>query len=226
MWFYGMLGTDEQRYYWMDEGFTSFAEDEAMNVVSGKNFPNAHLGYLGRYGRVAHEDWMEPASTLANYFDGKFPYQMAAYMKGSLFLVQLRGIVGEKAFWSTMKRYKNEWAFKHPRPENFLRIAEQESGMVLDWYMNQWIETNKVPDVASRQRLHDRWQFGQHSIVPKGLPRPPRGRRCGPQKQNHPPLHRALGRHVWREARQSRRGPLELHAKNVHFPSGRPRRSN
>jgi len=148
MWFYGMLGTDEQRYYWMDEGFTSFAEDEAMNVVSGKNFPNAHLGYLGRYGRVAHEGWMEPASTLANYFDGKFPYQMAAYMKGSLFLVQLRGIVGEKAFWSTMRRYKNEWAFKHPRPENFLRIAEQESGMVLDWYMNQWIETNKVPDVA------------------------------------------------------------------------------
>lgn len=148
MWFYGMLGTDEQRYYWMDEGFTSFAEDEAMNVVSGKNYPNAHLGYLGRYGRVAHEDWMEPASTLANYFDGKFPYQMAAYMKGSLFLVQLRGIVGEEAFWSTMQRYKNEWAFKHPRPENFLRIAEQESGMILDWYMNQWIETNKVPDVA------------------------------------------------------------------------------
>ncbi|HAB31113.1 MAG TPA: peptidase M1 [Cryomorphaceae bacterium] len=148
MWFYGMLGTDEQRYYWMDEGFTSFAEDEAMNVLSGKNLPNAHLGYLGRYSRVAHQTWMEPASTLANYFDGKFPYQMAAYMKGSLFLVQLRGIMGEDAFWSTLQRYKNVWAFKHPRPENFLRIAEQESGMVLDWYMNQWIETMKVPDAG------------------------------------------------------------------------------
>ena len=69
-------------------------------------------------------------------------------MKGSLFLVQLRGIIGEGPFWSTMTRYKNEWSFKHPTPKDFLRIAEKESGMILDWYLNLWISTNKYPDIA------------------------------------------------------------------------------
>ena len=87
MWFYGMLATDEQRYHWMDEGFTSFAEDEVMNVISGANKPNAHEGYLSTFAkRAAKAAWREPASTPANYFDGKFPYQMAAYMMGSLYL--------------------------------------------------------------------------------------------------------------------------------------------
>ena len=148
MWFYGMLGTDEQQYSWMDEGFTSFAEDEAMNVLLAKNVLNPHGTYLSRFSKLAKESWIEPTRTLANYFDGKFPYQLAAYMKGSLFLVQLRGIIGEGPFWSAMSRYKNEWAFKHPTPKDFLRIAEKESGMVLDWYLNLWISTNKYPDIA------------------------------------------------------------------------------
>ncbi len=149
MWFYGMLATDEQRYHWMDEGFTSFAEDEVMNVISGANKPNAHEAYLSTFAkRAAKAAWREPASTPANYFDGKFPYQMAAYMMGSLYLVQLRGIVGDEAFWRIMRRYHAEWSFKHPRPEDFVRIAERESGMVLDWYHDQWINTTKYPDVG------------------------------------------------------------------------------
>ncbi|MFY9518569.1 MAG: M1 family metallopeptidase [Schleiferiaceae bacterium] len=149
MWFYGQLATDEQRYHWMDEGFTSFAEDEVMNVISGANKPNPHEGYLSTFAkRAAKAAWREPASTPANYFDGKFPYQMAAYMMGSLYLVQLRGIVGDDAFWRTMRRYFDEWSFKHPRPEDFVRIAERESGLVLDWYHDQWINTTKYPDVG------------------------------------------------------------------------------
>jgi aminopeptidase N len=73
---------------------------------------------------------------------------MAAYMMGSLYLVQLRGIVGDDAFWRIMRRYHAEWSFKHPRPEDFVRIAERESGMVLDWYHDQWINTTKYPDVG------------------------------------------------------------------------------
>lgn len=148
MWFYGMLGTDEMRYPWIDEGFTSFAEEEAMNHVTGANLPNAHLSDINRYAQIAGKGVMEPMSTLSNYYDGKFPYQLSAYMMGSLFLVQLQGIIGDEAFWTTMKRFKNEWLFKHPQPNDFLRIAEQESGMVLDWYLNQWVHTLKVPDVG------------------------------------------------------------------------------
>ena len=63
----------------MDEGFTSFAEDEVMNVLLAKNRLNPHDAYLSRFSKLAKESWIEPTGTLANYFDGKFPYQLAAY---------------------------------------------------------------------------------------------------------------------------------------------------
>ena len=171
MWYYGMLGTDEQQYSWMDEGFTSFAEDEAMNFLLGENILNPHNNYLSRFSKVATASWIEPTATLANYFDGKYPYQLAAYMKGSLFLVQLRGIIGEEAFWSTMLRYKREWAFKHPIPRDFIRIAEKESGMILDWYLNLWIQTNKYSDpsvdsVYSDDKLFTRVILSRNGSLP------------------------------------------------------------
>ncbi len=173
MWYYGMLGTDEQQYSWMDEGFTSFAEDEAMNFLLGKNVLNPHNNYLSRFSKVATTSWIEPTATLANYFDGKCPYQLAAYMKGSLFLVQLRGIIGEEVFWSTMHRYKKEWAFKHPNPREFIRIAEKESGMILDWYLNLWIQTNKYSDPSIDSVYSDDERFTQVILSRNGsLPLP------------------------------------------------------
>tara|TARA_Y100000385_G_scaffold60562_1_gene59048 strand:+ start:2234 stop:4060 length:1827 start_codon:yes stop_codon:yes gene_type:complete len=173
MWYYGMLGTDEQQYSWMDEGFTSFAEDEAMNFLLGKNVLNPHNNYLSRFSKVATTSWIEPTATLANYFDGKYPYQLAAYMKGSLFLVQLRGIIGEEVFWSTMHRYKKEWAFKHPNPREFIRIAEKESGMILDWYLNLWIQTNKYSDPSIDSVYSDDERFTQVILSRNGsLPLP------------------------------------------------------
>ena len=173
MWYYGMLGTDEQQYSWMDEGFTSFAEDEAMNFLLGGNVLNPHNNYLSRFSKVATASWIEPTATLANYFDGKYPYQLAAYMKGSLFLVQLRGIIGEEAFWSTMLRYKREWAFKHPTPRDFIRIAEKESGMILDWYLNLWIQTNKYSDPSVDSVYSDDKRFTRVILTRNGsLPLP------------------------------------------------------
>lgn len=157
MWFYGMLGVDEQRYHWIDEGFTSYAQGEASNVIlAEQSVLNPHKGYLSVYGRLAGTEVLEPMATMANYYDGKRPYQFSAYMWGSNFLSTLRGIVGEEAFWATMQRFMDEWRFKHPTPENFIRAAEVESGMVLDWFLNQYSVTSKVADVG----IDSVWAYG------------------------------------------------------------------
>ncbi|MFT4660568.1 MAG: hypothetical protein ACI8XB_000836, partial [Patiriisocius sp.] len=65
-----------------------------------------------------------------------------------VFLAQLGYIIGEKALDRTMLRYYDEWKFKHPEPYDFLRIAEKESGLELDWYLEYFINSTKKLDYS------------------------------------------------------------------------------
>ena len=47
-----------------------------------------------------------------------------------------------------MLNYYNTWKFKHPNPNDFIRIMEKESDLELDWYREYWINTTKFPDYA------------------------------------------------------------------------------
>jgi hypothetical protein len=147
-WFHGMLGTNEQAYSWMDEGFATFAEDEVMNVLTRKMELNPHTGSLRGYLALRKKGVQEPLTTPADLYDVNFAYSVASYSMGSLFLVQLRNIVGEDAFWATMRAYYEHWKFKHPEPSDFIRLAERKSGMELDWYLALWIGSTKGIDYA------------------------------------------------------------------------------
>lgn len=148
-WYQMLLGSNESRYPWMDEGFTSFAGNEAFNKVL---FPNGnsdpHKGAFISYREIVAKGIEEPMSTHADHFKTNEAYGDASYSKGELFLVQLRYIVGEEVFNRSMKKYFKEWAFKHPNPESFIRILEKESGIILDWYLEYWTLSTKTIDYA------------------------------------------------------------------------------
>ena len=62
-----------------------------------------------------------------------------------MFLSQLGYIIGEKTLSKTIKRYYDEFKFKHPTPNDFKRVAEKVSDLELEWYLNDWTRTtNKV----------------------------------------------------------------------------------
>ncbi|MDX1762672.1 MAG: M1 family aminopeptidase, partial [Christiangramia sp.] len=73
-------------------------------------------------------------------------YGATAYSKGSVFLSQLGYIIGEKNLQKTLKRYYDEWKFKHPTPNDFIRVAEKVSGAELDWYLTDWTRTTNTID--------------------------------------------------------------------------------
>ncbi|MBI1183608.1 M1 family peptidase [bacterium] len=148
-WYQMMLGSNESKYPWMDEGFTNYAGNEAFNKVmfpNGKNDP--HKGSFLSYYQIVKEGLEEPMSTHADHFNTNAAYGNAAYSKGELFLVQLKYIVGANVFKKSMLRYFREWAFKHPNPNSFIRILEKESGMILDWYLDYWVYSTKTIDYA------------------------------------------------------------------------------
>ncbi len=152
-WYYGVLGFNENQYPWLDEGFTSFAEDEILNLMADTPQVNPHLGSLGNHIFLATEkpEEFEPLSTPADYFSRNRTYGISAYSRGALFLSQLRYIIGEKAFDRGMLAFYNEWKFKHPDPWDFITIMEDESGIQLDWYLNFWMNTTKTIDYGIKE---------------------------------------------------------------------------
>jgi aminopeptidase N len=90
----------------------------------------------------------EPASTHSDHYNTNYAYATAAYSKGSVFMAQLGYIVGEDVLDKILLAYYNTWRFKHPNPNDFIRVAEKVSGMELDWYKEYWIYTTKTIDYA------------------------------------------------------------------------------
>src|SRR5699024_9339260 len=73
-------------------------------------------------------------------------YSVNAYIKGAVFLHQLGYLIGEDNLYKTLHRYYDEWGFKHPTPNDFIRIAEKVSGAELQWYLTDWIGTTNTID--------------------------------------------------------------------------------
>ena len=147
-WYYGVIGTNEAAYPWMDEGFTTYAEEECMNFLFNRGKDNPHLEAYMAYVYLDTSGYREPLSTPADHFRYNRTYSINSYSAGSLFLNQLEYIVGEEAFARGMMRYWQKWRFKHPKPEDFLRIMEIESDMELDWYLSYYRDQVKSIDYA------------------------------------------------------------------------------
>jgi aminopeptidase N len=67
-------------------------------------------------------------------------------VKGKLFLSQLEYIIGTENTRKTLKRFYNEFKFKHPTPNDIKRTAERVSGANLDWYLTDWTQTLNTID--------------------------------------------------------------------------------
>ena len=146
-WYQGMMGTNESLYPWMDEGFTTYAESRISGYLRNKPgfwYANAYKGY---YNLVA-SGREEPMSTHSDHYSTNYAYGQNAYSKGCVFMAQLGYIAGEQALDKILLAYYNAWRFKHPNPNDFIRIAEKESGMELQWYKEYWVYTTKTIDYA------------------------------------------------------------------------------
>ncbi len=145
-WYYGMLATNESKYPWMDEGFTSYAEDYAVDHVLDLNQKQPLANLQKYYIQMAISGLAEPLTTHADHYKLNKVYSASAYGKGAVFLDQLSYIVGHETFMKGMMRYYNEWKFRHPTPSDFKRIMEKESNLELDWYFEHFIGTINVID--------------------------------------------------------------------------------
>ncbi|MGB0884180.1 MAG: M1 family metallopeptidase [Flavobacteriales bacterium] len=149
-WYQGMLATNELWHEWMDEGFTVWASGEIEHILNNKKGSVNHTGSRKNYQRLVDNALEEPICNHADMYKTNFGYGVSAYSKGALFLENLAYIIGRDQLYNTLKVYHQLWAFKHPEPKDFMRVAEQVSGMNLDHFWIDWTKTIKHIDYGFR----------------------------------------------------------------------------
>jgi hypothetical protein len=141
-WWPMLLGTNEARYGWMDEGLNTY-----MNILSGADSRGKEANLNGRgqgYGRISgNED--EPTMMWASNYGGNL-YGFQTYSKASMMLSMLGGIVGDKTVQDAMRNYTKAWVFKHPSPWDFIHFMSAELNQDLGWFWYYWLWTTESVD--------------------------------------------------------------------------------
>ena len=138
-WWPMMLGTNETRYGWMDEGFNQY-----MNILSGADSKKVAYNLDGKgqsYGRISGSEDEAPLMWSANNAGSGYGFQ--TYQKTPLMLSMLGGIVGDEAVIAAMKKYTDTWAFKHPSPWDYMFFMNHELGRNLEWFWYYWLFTTE-----------------------------------------------------------------------------------
>ena len=138
-WWPMMVGTNETRYGWMDEGF-----NEYMNILSAANVNKAAYnldGHGQNYGGMSGSEFEAPMMWNAN--DAGSGYVFQTYRKTPMMLSMLGGIVGDEAVIKAMKQYTTVWAFKHPSPWDYMFFMNHALGQNLEWFWYYWLFTTE-----------------------------------------------------------------------------------
>ena len=146
MWFYSALGSNEADYAWMDEGFTSYATTEGMAHLAGQ--PADHTGARQSVVTMHKLGIAEPFSTPADWFSTNTAYGITSYPGGQMLVDMLGYVMGDAQRDQWLRRYFRERAGMHPDPFDLELFAEQESGLMLDWYFQQVTESTRTVDDA------------------------------------------------------------------------------
>jgi hypothetical protein len=155
-WFPMIVGSNERRYAWMDEGFNTFIDVYASDVFNkGEYGPKRDGEYAPGGGNPADEivpiisDQAAPTiMTAPDAIAEKYRHPIT-YFKPAFGLILLREqILGKDRFDYAFKNYIRQWAYKHPRPDDFFRSMENGAGEDLGWFWKGWYYNNYSLDLA------------------------------------------------------------------------------
>ena len=136
-WFPMVVGSNERKFAWMDEGFNSFMNGLADKAFNKGEYDNGaqdlHKAAAGLFPKDADPIMTTPDVMRPRYLG------LVAYSKPAVGLTLLRNtILGPERFDYAFRTYVHRWAFKHPTPSDFFKTLEDAAGEDLGWFWKEW----------------------------------------------------------------------------------------
>lgn len=163
-WFYGILGTNERKYPWMDESINNYYEARSTYeskvvehgglIKSGRfsldNLAPSSFGLLELQYLFSARNNTDQAPFLSSEAFTHLNYGTVIYSKASLAFLQLQKYLGDDVFDGMMKSYYDKWKFKHPLPNDFINHVKAYTGKdkELDWFFVGLMSESRKPDYA------------------------------------------------------------------------------
>ncbi len=169
MWYPMVVGSDERRYAWMDEGFDTF-----INTFSEEGYWKRDDSTVRQQERklvigIDQLPTAQPIMTPANRYRTSDNLLSLAYVKPSIMLLALRSkVLGNQVFDSAFREYTRRWAFKHPQPVDFFRTVEEISGRDLAWFWRGFFYTSAALDQSVESVRQDSAGVTQVTLVNLG----------------------------------------------------------
>ncbi len=142
-WFPMIVGSNERKYAWMDEGFNTFINDGSTEAFNNGEFKEG--GFFGDPNstfmvKLTFDDKMDGLFNIPDAIQQGNNLGISAYSKPGQMLTALRDVVlGKERFDAAFREYINRWAFKHPTPWDFFHSMENVSGEDLGWFWRAWV---------------------------------------------------------------------------------------
>jgi hypothetical protein len=145
-WFPMIVGSNERKFAWMDEGFNTY-----INILSSEAFNKGEYKETPSASGMANYMFGEKMDGMLNGADVVQQENLgsAAYYKPAVMLHVLRNeVLGAERFDRAFKEYVRRWAFKHPTPWDFFHTIENIAGEDLNWFWRSWVLNTWKFDVA------------------------------------------------------------------------------
>jgi len=161
-WFPMIVGSNERRYAWQDEGFNTYLNAFALERRTPGTSP--YPGYVNNWRQTVENRIDAPLMTPPDRIAAR-ALGALGYRKPAVVLLALRdNVVGRATFDRAFREYTQRWAFKHPSPGDFFRTIENVSGMDLGWYWRSFWYSTDVLDIGI-DNVSMRQQQGQNTAV-------------------------------------------------------------
>ncbi|RFP64448.1 M1 family peptidase [Hymenobacter lapidiphilus] len=171
-WFYGILGSNERDFAWMDEGVNSYMD---KRVAERDTAAGSALGFLSRWPMLTSAAGIadlpavalerlpisaltsrgldQPVSGVTSADYSSLNYRLSLYSEAPLLLKYLAGYLGQEQFDAAMQAYYQQWQFRHPYPEDMQAAFEQATGQKLGWFFQQMLTTQNHYEAALSDML-------------------------------------------------------------------------
>jgi hypothetical protein len=154
-WFPMIVGSNERRYAWMDEGINTYINAFSQERRYGSDptqWPRGmsnFFAFLGDWYAANKAGIDNPLMNRPDHFADQDVLGVEGYQKPGAVLLALRDhVVGAESMDRAMREYVHRWAFKHPTPGDFFRTVENVAGKDLSWFWRSFFYTTDVLDIG------------------------------------------------------------------------------
>ncbi|WP_300672297.1 M1 family metallopeptidase [Soonwooa sp.] len=163
-WFPMIVGSNERKHGWMDEGFNTFINDiSTKNFNKGEYYKNPSVRTMTGY---LFNDRLEPVDTAPDNMREGSIGALLYYKPGAALKILRENVLGPERFDKAFREYVDRWAFKHPVPDDFYRTMENVSGEDLGWFWRSWFQNNwKLDQAVTGVKYVDNSNFSKGAMI-------------------------------------------------------------